>query len=470
MQKIVRNFFILFIIISPVFFVHAQPEAPENHNWELVESLTDEFDTWDSNKWKKSLWNYGEPVQMRSENSGVENGHLWIKATLDEGAVRWFETSRVMSTAQIKYPMYTECRMRTAHISAYNTFWMNNGDIDNRDEIDMCENNSNPSDLSTQENIDRPYYNHSQYFLTVNGNDERAKANFDNRLLSDDNPGKGVKWNEDFHTIGVWWKDENTIQIYLDGEISGKLLKTSRNFTRNLNIIWDLWTIDARWSGGIADPEDLKDNNINTMYVDWIHTYTLVGPPNTAPIAEDLGFNIDENIPRGSFVGRVVGSDLENDPLSYRIVGGNALGAFSIDFISGDLTVADSSQLDYESKESFELTIQVSDGELRDTAIISISINDVFEPPLLGISRKESNLNIYPNPLIGNLLTIDAGSNNLSIAGSIYDTVGRKIQGFSLMEGQKIQLRADVFKKKGIYYFQFQDEAGNVESRKVLIQ
>jgi len=30
------------------------------------------------------------------------------------------------------------------------------------------------------------------------------KGNFDNRNLSSANPLKGVKWNEDYHTVGVW--------------------------------------------------------------------------------------------------------------------------------------------------------------------------------------------------------------------------------------------------------------------------
>ncbi|RMG27667.1 MAG: T9SS C-terminal target domain-containing protein [Bacteroidetes bacterium] len=252
--------------------VFSQPTAPAGMKWEVVPALTDEFDSWDDTKWFKSLWNYGVPVQMLAENSGVTDGKLWIKATLDSNSTRWFETSRVWSKTQINYPMYTECSMKTAHISAYNTFWMNNGDINNRDEIDICENNSKPSITSK---TDWPYLMQSQYFITVNRNDERAKGNFDNRNLSAGNPLRGVKWNEAYHTLGVWWKDKNNVQFYLDGEPAGSVT-TTRDFTRSLNIIWDLWTIDAAWSGGIANPQDLLNDSINTMYVDWIHTYSLV--------------------------------------------------------------------------------------------------------------------------------------------------------------------------------------------------
>lgn len=250
----------------------AQPEAPKGMKWQVVEELTDEFKRWDESKWEKSLWNYGVPVQMVDENSGVSKGKLWIKATLDEGAERWFKTSRVQSKMQISYPMYTECRMITSHLSAFSTFWMNNGNGHERDEIDMCESNSNPS---RKNQVDRPYTLYSQYFVVVDGDTERDNGNFDNRMLSDGNPAKGKTWNEEYQTIGVWWKDANNIEFYINGEPAGKVQST-RDFTRDLNIIWDLWTDDEEWTGGIANPKDLGNNKINTMYVDWIHTYKLV--------------------------------------------------------------------------------------------------------------------------------------------------------------------------------------------------
>lgn len=278
------------LLVSCTSAVLAQPTPPPGKQWQVVEELTDEFDSWDSTKWGKPLWNYGEPVQMRAENSGVMDGYLWIKATLDPDSLRWFQTSRVMSRQKIRFPMYTECRMRTAHLSAYNTFWLNNGDKDNRDEIDICENNSNPSIPGES---DRPYTMYSQYFIVVDGDEERAKGNFDNRSLADDNPLKGTKWNEAFHILGAWWKNEHTVQFYLNGEPAG-MVTTNRAFTRFQNIIWDLWTIDATWSGGIAKQEDLLDDSINTMYVDWIRTYRLIDAVDPANAPKIDSVTIDD--------------------------------------------------------------------------------------------------------------------------------------------------------------------------------
>ena len=101
-----------------------------------IRSYYDEFNNgFDDSKWSKSLWNYGEPVYMVAENSGVSDGKLWIKATLRNDSVRWFQTSRIMSKEKISYPLYMECSMIANNVSSFNTFWLNNGDSYNRDEI-----------------------------------------------------------------------------------------------------------------------------------------------------------------------------------------------------------------------------------------------------------------------------------------------------------------------------------------------
>ncbi len=249
----------------------------DGKRWVVVSALTDEFDTWDSTKWSKSTWNYGVPVQMIEDNAGVDDGNLWIKATLDEDAAdnedRWFQSCRVMSKTQVTFPMYTECRIKASDLSAYTTYWLNNGDSNDRDEIDICEHNANPS--YAPDVADRPYTMYSQYFIAEDGVEERADANFDNRDLSTDNPAYSKKWSEEFQILGLWWKDKNNLQFYINGEEAGSITTTS-DFTRSLNIIWDLWTVDETWSGGIASKDDLSNDDINTMYVDWICTYTLV--------------------------------------------------------------------------------------------------------------------------------------------------------------------------------------------------
>ncbi|MCU4676253.1 family 16 glycosylhydrolase [Catenovulum sp. 2E275] len=259
-------------------FVSFEDNTPAGKTWQKVTSLSDEFDIWDDSKWLKTFWNYGNtPVNMMATNSGVTDGYLWLKATLDEGSAdQWFETARVRSKAKIKFPMYTESRIKTAHISAYNTFWLNNGDANNRDEIDIIENNSNPS--MTGAKYDRyPLEMHSQYFIVKDGVTERAGDNNPSHSsqLSEGNTLRGVKWNEDYHVYGAWWKDAHTVQFYLNGEPVNSVTSTQA-FTLEQHLIWDLWTQDSIWVGGLPAKSDLLDESRNTMKIDWVRTWQLI--------------------------------------------------------------------------------------------------------------------------------------------------------------------------------------------------
>ena len=103
-------------------------------------------------------------------------------------------------------------------------------------------------------------------------------------------------------------------------------------------------------------------------------------PRNSAPVIADQVFDVDENSPNGTLVGIVLASDKDNDPLTFSIVAGNIDGAFAIGAATGELTVANSLVLDYESTPRFGLTVQVTDpGGLSDSALITVTLNDVDE-------------------------------------------------------------------------------------------
>lgn len=268
-------------------FVSIDNTTPVGQQWVKFDDMSDEFDGWDSTKWFKSTWNYGVPVFMSTsiDNSGVTGGNLWIKPTVNEANPddRWFQTARIHSRGKANYPMYTEARIKTAHISAYNTYWLNNGNDKNRDEIDIIENNSNPS-CNCQPNF--PNQMNSQYFQADSGETPatvRIKGNYLRSNLLEVNPLRNVGWNEDYHIYGVWWKDANNIQFYLNGEPAGSVYvgdhddgKTYvREFTRDLEIIFDVWTNEATWLGGLPAKSDLANDANNTMYIDWVRTWKL---------------------------------------------------------------------------------------------------------------------------------------------------------------------------------------------------
>lgn len=107
---------------------------------------------------------------------------------------------------------------------------------------------------------------------------------------------------------------------------------------------------------------------------------------DNAPVITPAGpFVIDENTINSSAVTTLVGTDLDAiSILSWSIIGGDddvdsdSNPPFSIDTNSGEITVNDSDDLDFESgTTSFSLTIEVSDGINTDTELIQVDLNDL---------------------------------------------------------------------------------------------
>lgn len=98
---------------------------------------------------------------------------------------------------------------------------------------------------------------------------------------------------------------------------------------------------------------------------------------NEAPVANNAAGNVYEDASVGIIVASVSASDVDSGAsLSYAITAGNTGNAFNIDS-NGNVKTA--SALDYETTDSYILTVEVSDGSLSDTAIVSITVDDVLE-------------------------------------------------------------------------------------------
>ena len=104
---------------------------------------------------------------------------------------------------------------------------------------------------------------------------------------------------------------------------------------------------------------------------------------NEMPTVGDDTFAIDENSSYGTSVGSVTATDPDDgDVLSYSIIGGTGTTAFDINSSTGEITVLDPVQLDYETTPVFWLDVEVTDtAGLKDTATITINLNDLVEGP-----------------------------------------------------------------------------------------
>ena len=90
-------------------------------------------------------------------------------------------------------------------------------------------------------------------------------------------------------------------------------------------------------------------------------------------------FAVDETAPNTTSVGFVHGGDAEGDTVTYSISSQEHAGAFAIDAVTGEITVADRSALDFESDTAHDVVVSVSDGSDSSNETVTIQINDNAE-------------------------------------------------------------------------------------------
>ena len=101
--------------------------------------------------------------------------------------------------------------------------------------------------------------------------------------------------------------------------------------------------------------------------------------PNEAPIIEDQTLSVVENTAAGLIIGDLIAQDANGDTLSFSILSsedadGDGIDAFVL--VGNKLLVLDKDDLDYETKNSLTLNVQVKDKELTDNAEVLIAITD----------------------------------------------------------------------------------------------
>jgi len=146
---------------------------------------------------------------------------------------------------------------------------------------------------------------------------------------------------------------------------------------------------------------------------------------NDPPVLEDQAFSLAENSENGDSVGTVTASDPDKiHTLTYSLLADNASGAFAISS-TGEITVADAGQLNYEAVTSYTLTAEVSDGEYTDTATISVSIHYAGESPVVEPQTFFLDGNSPDSTVVGTVLAEDPNESDVLAYEIIWGNSGK---------------------------------------------
>lgn len=118
-----------------------------------------------------------------------------------------------------------------------------------------------------------------------------------------------------------------------------------------------------------------------TLDVTALHTMTVnVTAANDAPVVNAATLNVDEDATNGTLVGTVTVTDDAHPGtnITYSILSGNNAGIFAIDN-NGNITIADNTNLNFDTQQQYSLTIQADDTLETSNGIITININSIFD-------------------------------------------------------------------------------------------
>ena len=132
---------------------------------------------------------------------------------------------------------------------------------------------------------------------------------------------------------------------------------------------------------------------------------------NEQPICKNQEFSIEENSPINTVVGKVIAKDYDfNQTLTYSIIHGNTNEVFSINPTDGTLSVNNSTALNFEENQKFDLIVSVQDngeGNLVVFPTITVQLIDVNEAPVMENQILVLNENSAPGSEIAYLLATD---------------------------------------------------------------
>ncbi|MFO1001910.1 MAG: cadherin domain-containing protein [Planctomycetaceae bacterium] len=150
---------------------------------------------------------------------------------------------------------------------------------------------------------------------------------------------------------------------------------------------------------------------------------------NEAPVfMPSSGITINENLSNNTVIGQVTATDVDAaDQLTYSLSGSVPVSAFSIDANTGEISVRDSSLLNFEAIRTITLTVQVTDlAGLTDSLVTVVALRDVNEvPTAINLTGGIVTENSVPGVLVGTVSGTDPDAGDRLIYSLVNSAWGR---------------------------------------------
>ena len=114
------------------------------------------------------------------------------------------------------------------------------------------------------------------------------------------------------------------------------------------------------------------------------YDFSLTVNAEQPPVVDDQTFSVPEDSLNGTVVDTIIATDADaGDKLNFEVTGGTGAAVFDVDILTGEITVADDTQLTT-TPASFTLNVTVTDSAaLSDTAVITINVTSVNDAPVI---------------------------------------------------------------------------------------
>ncbi len=240
-------------------------DSSNNGGWQLISTLTDEFDepVLNLSKWTNLYpgWEGRFPSWFVKENVFISNGELLItmkKESLPEMGDNFEYSTGVLRSLESFSYGYCEIRAQSMSSSGSSAFFLNNIQADWWTEIDVFEIGGNADGFENLINTNiHEFYNPtnviSPYII-----DEKTHF-FHSESFSRD-------WRSDssYHVYGIEW-DSDSIKWYLDGE----LLRQESNIRWHQDLFINIDSeVIVDWFG-LPNENDLP----SIFYIDYVRTW-----------------------------------------------------------------------------------------------------------------------------------------------------------------------------------------------------